>query len=57
MNVAQQEYLEKFCQNRNIDFETALQYAVVKSVMKQLENSKSPEVKVATESNLSCNCS
>lgn len=57
MNLAQQEYLEKFCQNREIDQETALQFAVVKGIMKQLENSKSPEVKISTESNLSCNCS
>jgi len=57
MNLAQQEYLKKFCEGRGIDQETALQFEMVKGVMKQLENSKSPEVKISTESNVSCNCS
>ena len=57
MNLAQQDYLKRFCEARGIDQETALQYEMVKGVMKQLENSKSPEAKFSTESNVSCNCS
>jgi len=57
MNLAQIEYLKKFCEGRGIDQDTALQYEVVKLVLKQLENSKSPEVSKVTEQNISCNCS
>lgn len=57
MNVAQLEYLKKFCEGRGIDQETALQYEVVKLVLKQLESSKTPEVTKVTEQNISMNCS
>lgn len=60
MNQAQEEYLERFCEHKNITKEEAMEYAVVKSVMQQLENYRPPvREKQGGDGldRLSCNCS
>lgn len=60
MNQAQEEYVERFCSHKNITKEEALEYAVVKSVLKQLENYRPPvSGKQGGDglNQLSCNCS
>lgn len=60
MNKAQEDYLERFCEHKNITKETAMEYAVVKGVLEQLEHYKPPvQGKQGGDGldRLSCNCS
>ncbi len=60
MNQAQEEYLERFCEHKDISKEQAMEYAVVKEVLKQLEHYKPPvHGKLGGDGldQLSCNCS
>lgn len=60
MNQAQEEYLERFCAHKDITKEQAMEIAVVKNVLKQLENYRPPVYgKQGGDGldRLSCNCS
>ena len=57
MNSAQETYLKNFCETRGVDEETALQYAVVKEVMKALEKKTSDAGAHSVNIPMSANCS
>lgn len=60
MNHAQEEYLERFCAHKNVTKEQAMEFVVVKDVLKQLEHYKPPmNGKHGGDGldRLSCNCS